>query len=180
MGSSSLNGGFRLLGSQRMSDDFRALFEVEYANDEDFQNNPNDFAVNYLELMGGVGFKTLVNVKVGRELLGSDGGEFAFQTPLATGHKFNGWADKFLVTPKDGLIDWYVSADGKVRTVSWLVIYHDFNAEFGGASYGSELDASVTYPTSWKQVFAAKFALYREDGFSTDTRKFWVWTQYSF
>ena len=177
---SSQTYGFRLLGSQRMSDDFRALFEVEYANDEDFQNNPNDFAVNYLELMGGVGFKTLVNVKVGRELLGSDGGEFAFQTPLATGHKFNGWADKFLVTPKDGLIDWYVSADGKVRTVSWLVIYHDFSADFGGASYGSELDASVTYPTSWKQAFAAKFALYREDGFSTDTRKFWVWTQYSF
>ena len=42
------------------------------------------------------------------------------------------------------------------------------------------LDARVTYPTSWKQVFAAKFALYREDGFSTDTSKFWVWTQYSF
>ncbi len=38
----------------------------------------------------------------------------------------------------------------------------------------------VSYLTTWKQVFAAKFALYREDGFSKDTSKFWFWTQYNF
>jgi hypothetical protein len=40
-----------------------------------------------------------VNVKVGYELLGSDNGEYGFATPLATLHKFNGWADQFLGTP---------------------------------------------------------------------------------
>ena len=107
-------------------------------------------------------------------------GTFAFQTPLATGHKFNGWADKFLTTPKDGLVDWYFTAGGKIRTVSWLVTYHDYSADFGDDAYGSELNAQVTYPSPWKQVFAAKFAIYREAGFSRDTSKLWVWTQHSF
>ena len=38
----------------------------------------------------------------GYEELGSDGGVAAFQTPLATLHAFNGWADLFLTTPGDG------------------------------------------------------------------------------
>src|SRR3546814_7821694 len=48
----------------------------------------------------------------GYELLGSDGGAtgiaggFAFQTPFATLHKFNGWADKFLTTPGTGIQDY--------------------------------------------------------------------------
>lgn len=176
---SSQTYGFRLLGSQPISGNVRALFEAEYANEKAFQNNPNDFDLNYLELVGGVGYKTHVNVRVGRERLGSDGA-FSFQTPLATGHKFNGWADRFLVTPKDGLVDWYVNIDGKVRSVSWWVTYHDFGADFGDATYGSELDAQVSYPSPWSQVFAAKFAIYREDGFSRDTSKFWFWTQYAF
>ena len=99
---------------------------------------------------------------------------------MATGHKFNGWADRFLVTPADGLVDWNVAVDGKVRAVTWLVRYHDFSAGQGGEPYGSELDAQVTYPTSWKQVIAATFALYRDDGFTADTSKLWIWTQYSF
>ena len=176
---SSQTYGFRLLGAQPISGDVRALFEAEYAKEKDFQSNPNTFDLSYLELVGGVGYKTYVDVRVGREKLGSDG-TFAFQTPLATGHKFNGWADKFLTTPKDGLVDWYFTAGGKIRTVLWLVAYHDYSADFGDDAYGSELNALVTYPSPWKQVFAAKFAIYREDGFSRDTSKLWVWTQYSF
>jgi hypothetical protein len=61
-----------------------------------------------------------------------------------------------------------------------LVAYHDFSAAFGDDAYGSELNAQVTYPSPWKQIFAAKFAIYREDGFSRDTSKLWVWTQYAF
>src|SRR3546814_12023345 len=39
------------------------------------------------------------------EVLGSDAGVFAFQTPLATLHKFQGWADLFLTTPSAGVRD---------------------------------------------------------------------------
>ncbi len=177
---SSQTYGFRLNGARPFSEVWRVLFEAEYARQSDYQSNPAELGANYLELMGGVGFKTLVNVRVARELLGAAQGPLAFQTPLATGHKFNGWADRFLVTPPDGLVDWNVTVDGKVRAVAWLVRYHDFRADKGGERYGSELDAQVTYPTSWKQVIAAKFALYREDGFAADTSKLWIWTQVSF
>ena len=176
---SSQTFGFRLLGSPSVADDWRVHFELEYGNEKDFQNNPNDFSVNYLELVGGFGYQSYFNVRLSRERLGSDG-MFAFQTPLATGHKFNGWADRFLVTPKEGLVDWFLTVDGKIDTVSWWVTYHNFSADFTDASYGTELDAQVNYPTPWNQLFAAKFALYREDGFSQDTSKFWFWTQYAF
>ena len=41
----------------------------------------------------------------GYEVLGADDGAAltSFQTPLATLHKFQGWADKFLTTPPNGI-----------------------------------------------------------------------------
>jgi hypothetical protein len=177
---SSQTYGFRLHGARPVSGAWRAHFEVEYARQSDYQDNPAKLGASYLELMGGAGYKTLVNVKLARELLGADDGPLAFQTPLATGHKFNGWADRFLVTPPDGLVDWNLTFDGKIRASSWLVRYHDFSADEGGAPYGSELDAQVTYSTPWNQIIAAKLALYRQDGFGADTSKFWFWSQYTF
>ena len=41
-----------------------------------------------------------VTVKVQQEVL-----EAGFNTPLATLHAFNGWADRFLTTPVKGLAD---------------------------------------------------------------------------
>ncbi len=54
--------------------------------------------------------KGIGTLGVGYELLGSDDGVAAFQTPLATLHKFNGFADQFLVTPAGGLQDIYFYA----------------------------------------------------------------------
>ena len=54
-------------------------------------------------------------------------------------------ADRFLVTPPNGLVDWNVAVDGKVRAVTWLVRYHDFSADEGGEPYGSELDAPIRH-----------------------------------
>jgi hypothetical protein len=179
-GFSSKTFGFRLQGNPVMSEDLRVQFELEYANQSDLASNPDEFSANYLELMGGIAFHDIINVKAGRERLGDAEGAQAFQTPLATLHKFNGWADKFLETPASGLVDWYLSFNGKVEDLAWLVRYHDFGADSRGSSYGTELDAQVTYPLPWKQLLAAKVAMYRENGFSTDTTKFWVWTHYAF
>ena len=43
-------------------------------------------------------------MKLGFERLEGNG-TVALQTPLATLHAFNGWADKFLSTPANGLRD---------------------------------------------------------------------------
>lgn len=178
-GLSSQSYGGKIAGAHPISERVRVLFEAQYAKQSDYADNPIARDAYYLNLMGGVGVDR-VNIKVARELLSGSGADGAFQTPLATGHKFNGWADLFLVTPADGLVDRYVSADGRVQSLSWLVAYHDFVADDGGRSYGREVDAQMVYPTPWGLPLGVKAAFYREDGFARDVTKLWVWTQYSF
>ncbi|MFV4641100.1 hypothetical protein ACNJUF_21330, partial [Mycobacterium tuberculosis] len=67
--------------------------------------NPARYTEDYLAAEGTVAHGPL-GVTAGYEKLGGDG-VHAFQTPMATLHKFNGWADLFLVTPAGGLQDWY-------------------------------------------------------------------------
>lgn len=179
-GLSSQSYGGKISGTKPVTGAYRVLFEAQYARQSDFADNPAEVEADYLHLVGGVGLPGGVNVKVGRELLGGSPEKGAFQTPLATVHVFNGWADKFTTTPPDGLVDWYGSVDGRAGPVSWTVLYHDFRADTGGASYGSEWDAQAVYATSWKQTFGSKLALYRENGFAFDTSKIWFWTEYTF
>jgi hypothetical protein len=179
-GLSSQSYGGKLSGSRPVNEGLRVLYEAQYAKQTDFGDNPNTRNATYLHLMGGLGLSDLVNVRAARELLSGSRADGAFQTPLATGHKFNGWADLFLVTPTEGLVDWYVSADGKIDSLSWSVAYHDFSADEGGRTYGREFDAQVLHPTPWNMPFGAKVAFYREDGFARDVSKLWLWTQYSF
>jgi hypothetical protein len=58
------------------------------------------------------------------------------------------------------------------------VAYHDFGSDTGGLSYGSELDLRALFTTFC--TFGVQVAVYREDGFSTDTSKIWIWTEYGF
>ncbi len=109
----------------------------------------------------------------GYELLGSDDGQQGFVTPLATLHKFQGWADVFLATPADGVEDIYVGVNGQVGDLSLGAYYHDFSADEGGDDYGRELDLVATYPLN--QYFKAqlKYADYNADDYAVDTRKLW-------
>ncbi len=72
-----------------------------------------------------------------------------FTTPLGTLHKFQGWADKFLTTPPNGLEDLYANASvnlkgvGMLDTLAFIVSYHDYDAERGPADYGSEWNTSI-------------------------------------
>ncbi len=79
-----------------------------------------------------------VGVGIGYELLGSDDGMKAFSTPLATLHKFQGWADQFLVTPADGIEDIYFKMTGSIGKTNLAFFYHDYSADEGSADYGEE------------------------------------------
>lgn len=121
-------------------------------------------------------------LKAGWERLGAGRGR-AFQTPLATLHAFNGWADKFLATPVNGLRDTYVSAQRGIevagRKGKWEIAYHDFRADRGGTSYGRELDASLGLTLQPGLDVLAKVADYRSEGFARDTRKLWLQLEWS-
>jgi len=149
------------------------LYTLEYAEQSDYADNPTSFSATYL--FGELGYKLAEKVKVfiAYESLGSDGGTVAFQTPLATKHAFNGWADKFLTTPATGLNDAYVKVAGNVGGVKLVGVYHDFTADEGSADYGTELDLLAV--KKFNKTFSGliKYADYSADTFSQDTSKIW-------
>ena len=176
---SSSTFGAELAGKKKLEGAWTLLYELELAQQSDAGDNPNDLDVGYQNLVLG-GTRGNLTLKVGLEVLeGSPQG--AFRTPLATLHKFNGWADKFLATPRTGLEDLYLHVGGKcAKGIGWAAIYHDFSATEGSASYGEELDLLATYKNSRGQTFGLKGALYDAESHAADTDKWMLWTAYSF
>jgi len=158
----------------------------EYAVQQDAYDNPGSIDATYMHLMGGFG-QEKIGIGVGFEQLSGSMEDGQFNTAFATAHKFNGWADKFLKTPTGGLNDFYVSAGGKASSFGYVATWHKFDAESTDAVYGTEIDALVTYKTSWKQLLAVKGAIYSADGDApvgtgqaSDVTKVWFYTTFTF
>ena len=115
-----------------------------------------------------------VTLKAGYEVLGSDDGVKAFATPLSTLHKWQGWADLFLNTPANGIEDMFFTVSGNVSGVALAATYHDFQADTGGADYGSEFDLIANYKINDVVSTQLKYASFDSDGFAVDTDKLWV------
>ena len=156
---------------------------ASYATQSDYGANPTADQADYYNLQAALtlfGF----TATAGYEELGSDGGVAAFQTPLATLHAFNGWADLFTTTPANGLRDYYVGI-GRSIGVPFLpglkadLTYHQFDSDFGGLDYGSEWDASLGFKLGPVGLLA-KYANYDAEGFAVDTEKFWLQAEVNF
>ena len=144
-------------------------------------NDAADADTTYIKAEGGYNFGK-VKAKVGYESLGSDNG-VGFTTPLATLHKFNGWADQFLGTPGVGLVDAYATVAGKVLGGNLSVTYHDFSAEEGSGDYGSEIDAVYAKAFAKKYKAGVKLASYSagdSDTGKVDTDKVWLFVSAAF
>ena len=182
--SSSASGGILLDGGTALDDDWRLLYSAGAAYQEDFADNPGDFGLWYAQAEAGLGYAGIQG-RLGYELLQGDGTD-AFQTPLATLHKFNGLTDQFLTTPPDGLQDLYLKLDAKLPGDGWLADfslkggYHQFWADEGGAHYGSEWDLGLfkAFKTDYgKVLLGVQYADYDADSFSSDTQKLWLTVQ---
>jgi hypothetical protein len=120
-----------------------------------------------------------VRFGAGYEVLGADKGIAltSFQTPLATGFKFQGWADKFLTTPPNGVRDLYGSlgyglkALGPAKSLSVQAIYHRFDSD--RAEPALRQRAGSARKREVRPHLSARYADYRANGFATDTRKAW-------
>ena len=165
-------------GKAKISDALSLIYRLEFARQTD-TNNPNNINAGYGRADFGVSISK-VTIAAGYEILGGSADDGQFRTPLATLHKFNGWADKFLNTPTNGLQDLSLSVTAVLGRFKLIVIYHDFSADPGGAGWGTELDAAVIYTAPWKQQFAVKYAGYSAKDHATDTTKLWVWTSWGF
>ncbi|MAI65732.1 MAG: hypothetical protein CL600_12825 [Alteromonas sp.] len=142
-----------------------------YATQADTGSNPSDFSNQYLALELGVKVSA-VNIGVGYESLGSDNGK-GFATPLATLHKFQGFADKFLATPGAGINDLYFKVSGKVGKLGLTGVWHTLDSDVGSIDYGTELNLIASYPLADKVGLLVKYANYSADDLSVDTNKLW-------
>jgi hypothetical protein len=79
-----------------------------------------------------------------------------FSTPLATTHLFDGWADKFLTTPANGLDDRYgtlayeLKSVGPFQSMSASATYRSFSAQHVNTNYGSEWDFQIS--AKWQHL----------------------------
>jgi Alginate export len=164
---------------------------ASYAVQSDYNSNPNDSSSDYI-----LGEATLdvapFKLTAGYEVLGADNGVAlsSFQTPFATLHKFNGTADKFLITPPNGLRDLYFGAgvSPKIEGLpgfSAQVAWHQFKSDRLAQNYGTEWNAQMGWKIGKKIAFLAKYADYNSKGTAdfagdADTQKFWVQLDYVF
>ncbi|HEY5621578.1 MAG TPA: hypothetical protein VIR77_03165 [Pontiella sp.] len=150
-------------------DEYDVNTYLELAYQEEGSDAPVEYDAVYAHVSGSVkraGYTGLL----GYELLGSDGGSDSFKTPLATGHKFNGWNDQFLATPAAGLQDFYVGIGLPLpkAKLPLTLVYHYFRSDSGSVSYGSEIDAVTSYAINKKTKAIAKASYFEADDTGLD------------
>ncbi len=151
-------------------------WQLSYASQRDAHLAPTNYKTNYsrMELSYPI---DVVTIKGIYERLGSDG-NFAFQTPFATLHAFNGFADMFLTTPVKGLEERAIQFSLPIGPVKTSISWHKFYSDGGDTHYGDETDVSFIFDLNKQLQFLTKLALYNTDKFQNDTNKFWLMITY--
>jgi hypothetical protein len=152
------------------------LATAEYASQHRYADGSSNIHANYQLLEGGLVWRANT-FKAGSERLGGNG-VYAFQTPFATLHAFDGWADRFLTTPANGLRDDYLGWSRKFGKVSANVVWHDFRSTHRSIHYGQEWDASLGWAFAPKWNALIKLADFRKKDVGADVTKTWLSVEY--
>lgn len=179
---SSATYDIRLTGSRPVSPDLSITYEAQYARQGDYGNSPTNFTLDYLALAAGL--KTRASaVTLGVERLDGDGRR-GFQTPLATLHAFQGWADVFLTTPANGVRDLALTASttvtpSKAHPVKLQAALHRLDTADGDARLGDELNLAISAPLTPKlSVELAAAAFSGDQPAFRDRTKLWLTLAY--
>lgn len=170
--------GVRFDGSTPIVENLKAVYTAEYARQESYKDNPTNFKVDYWMGEGGLDVYG-VTFKAAIEKLGADNG-VGFNTPLATLHAFQGWADKFLATPAGGLRDMYGTIKTTVYGVDLIAVYHDFSDASSNIDYGHEVNFLAEKKFGKHYSVMVKYADYIADSNKntrntySDTQKIWL------
>ena len=182
---SSQTYGVRLAGRQPLSKFAKLAYQLSYARQSDYHRNPNDYAADYwladatLDLHGW-------KLNAGYEVLGASHGAAltSFQTPLGTNFKFQGWADKFLTTPANGMRDLYVGTGygwkqvGPLSGVALAATWHRFESDRLDQHYGNEWDLIASAKLR-RTALSVRYAHYDARAMATDTEKLWLQADWS-
>lgn len=186
---SSQTYGARATATLPLSKTVKLNLLGSYARQQQYGTNPVKYSADYVAAEAGLAVKALT-VTAGYELLSGDGAAGrSFQTPMATLHKFNGWADLFLTTPQTasygGLQDWYAGVAYKFDGVKALpglnaaVTYHRFDSDYGNVRYGDEWNASLGFKVKRLNLLA-KYAAYNAKGFGADKKILWLQAEFAY
>ena len=173
--------GGRFSGKREVSEGLDAGYTFSYARQVDGLRSGTDYQADYF-----LGDLSLTKKGIGTagaawEVLSSDHGKAAFQTPLATLHAFNGWVDAFLTTPRGGLQDLYLYVGPELPyDLKGKVVYHTFKTEEGGGILGYEWDAVLTKKLSEHVKVLGKVGVFDGKAGYADTTKFWLQMELTF
>jgi hypothetical protein len=178
--------GARADGGYPFGTDWKLLYTAEYAKQDNYSGGDAIIDAYYYHLNIGGQWKDTF-VRVHQELLSSNDGKYGFQTPLGTNHLFQGWVDKFLITPKNGIRDSYVSAGTKVQKLGIYMEYHRYRTAFQSLDMGDEFDIGLTYPLLKQLIGKIEYGDYRGGDPAAggnvntrDTRRFWLTLIYNY
>jgi hypothetical protein len=171
---STTTTGLLWTGSPSLGGSWSLPLSLSYARQTDHGAAATPYSAHYLQAEIAIS-RAAWTLKAGREILSGDPTVVGrrFQTPLASLHAYQGWADKFLITPPRGIDDTYIGISGKVRKVALQASWHDFSADAIHQRYGREWDVLASVPFGGRYEAMLKFADYRAATFSMDTRKAW-------
>jgi len=170
--------GLGVDGKWKAAPDWTVAWSLEYAAQREAGSNTTDIDAHHLLVEARLQNAAVAFV-LGHEILSGEAGgvaspNAAFQTPLATLHKWQGWADKFLTTPPAGIEDSYLGFETRLADWKLQAAWHEFAADATRLEYGSELDLQVSRRFADRYDLLLKYADYHADGLFTDTRRFWV------
>ena len=183
--------GLRFAGGYDMKP-VKLDYELEFASQSQNAENPKRFTADYSLASLSASLSGFM-VGAAQETLGADkDAGVGFSTPLATLHKFEGWADVFLNTPTTGIVDRYVTLGYALPMgFNLLAVYHDFssaeNAANGDDDFGTEGDVQLTKKFANGATLQLKYADYAGNkngvaapaSVTSDIKKFWLTGTYS-
>jgi hypothetical protein len=163
---SNLTYGVRATGAFDM-DEIKFAYSASIAEQEDTGPSNLSYDASYYAADLAATFSTGITFGGGLEIMESN-----FRTPLATVHKFNGFADALLPLGgfTNGLEDFYVYAGYKIPVgngIAVKAIYHWFDSESSGLKGqdgGEELDLVASYKVNKYLTLVSKYGDYDTDG----------------
>ncbi len=186
--------GLRLTGNLPV-EGMTLAYDASYAKQDkaslktDSSDDPAEIDASYYNIALNGAYEGVL-FGAGYEVLGKaeDGSAKGFTAPLGTLHKFQGWADVYLLrtagSNNEGLTDlnlmlgYAAKGFGKAQA-----IYHKFDAETGAADdLGSELDLlyATALPGLNNVKALVKAALFSKGDSGSDVEKYWVQLDYRF
>lgn len=195
---SSATAGLRAQGDVTLGNGFAVNYAGEFSHQQDYSNNPNNISANYALAELGINYAVneawlnKIGLKYDYERLEGNGGVNAFQTPLGTNHAFQGFADRFLVTPGDGIQDHFITLSGVSYGIQFSAVYHRFVSDKENYNYGDEWDILVEHDFDNGLLVGLKWADYRANnnilnqnrnllsGQVHDLTRFWAYFQYTY